>query len=214
MEQNSTLHFSWAGDKKGVKGISDAELGVVINGNELVSGADYKNDLTVDLPISGDSLDIEIRIGKKGSEKKGLYFKHNFMIIPGADYSARLEGRASAFTGLSLKLSQPNQDVTSSTPACKINVPVALLSFMFPIYGIYGAIKLPYNRNAAIGGAFIGFMLALIVSAMAPEGADVGIGFGKKPLVSYQPFSPLDILFNLLIGGIASLRGLLHLMVQ
>lgn len=194
--------------------MSNPILSLYVNETEYVADWDYSDGFSLDVPISGTTLIIEVKIGNKDSNKRGTYFKHQFEIHPDADYSASLEGQATSFTGLKLKLSKPDGDVEDNTPACKRNVPVAMLSFAFPIYGIINAIKSPYNRKVAIIAASVGFVLAMVFSAFVPEGGETGIGFGRTMIISYKPFSFLDWVCNLLIGGVASLRGFLYLILE
>lgn len=211
MEESANLHFSWAGDDKG---LNDHALCLLVNGTECVSDWDYQEGFDYDIPINGTTLAIEVKIGKKGNEKKTTHFKHEFEIEPNSNYSAALEGKCLSFTGLKLKLSKPNENVEDDTPSCYNNAPIAILSFCFPIYGIFRAIRSSYNRKASIYGAAIGFILAMVFSAAIPEGYETGIGFGRTMLISFEPFSFLDWLTNLLVGGIASLRGLLYLLLD
>lgn len=214
MQTSNLLHFSWSGDEKGFKGLKEPMMYLYVNGTEYVADWDYNDGFTIDIPINTDTLNIEVKIGKKDAEKKTTYFKHEFVIFSDADYSARLEGQATSFTGLNLKLSKPNADISEDTPACHRNLPIAMLSFCFPIYGIIDAIRSPYNRKTAIISASVGFILAMIFSAWTPEGAETGIAFGRIVLLSYEPFSFLDWIVNILVGGIASLRGFLYLLLE
>lgn len=214
METTNVLHFFWTGDDKGIKGMSEQVLFLYVNGTEYVADWDYSEGFSLDVPISGTKLDIEVKIGKNDSDKRGTYFKHQFEIQPNADYSASLEGQVSSFSGLKLKLSKPNEEIEDNSPFCKRNLPVAILSFTFPIYGVIDAIRSPYNRKAAIIAAFVGFELAMLFSAFVPEGGETGIGFGQTMIISYKPFSFLDCVCNLLIGGIASLRGFLYMILE
>lgn len=213
METN-TLHFSWAGDLDGVKGMKDPVLCLYFNGKVVVSDWDYTDGFSIDIPITGNTMEIEVKIGERGKEKRKSCLKHTFDRVPGASYWAELEGKVSSFMGLKLKLSRPDETLDDSTPVCHPDTPIAMLSFCFPIYGIINAIRSKYNRKAAVIGAAVGFLLAMIFSASVPRGYETGIGFGRTMLIEYEPFSLLDWIFNLLVGGIASFRGLIYLILE
>lgn len=181
-----------------------------VNGNEITTWIPA-DDVEVKIPVSGKTLDIEI-IQKLKNGKGIKCIGHTFEIIPGNDYECSLVGKYSNFTGLGLKMSAPGQHVDDSTPAVRSCIPIALLGFAFPIYGFYKAIFSRYNRKAGLVGALIGFGFAMIFSLMAGDADSFGLGIGSKPFIEYKPFSVLDILFNLLIGGIASLRGVPYLL--
>ncbi len=59
-------------------------------------------------------------------------------------------------------------------------------------------------------GAGFGFGLATIFSAMADD--KIGFGIGRSALFEYEPFSLTDIVINLLVGGISSVRGFLSML--
>lgn len=184
-----------------------------INGNECLTDWDYTDGFSLDIPLSGSTLDVEVKIGDRGVPGR-TYFQHTFAIEPGATYEAELSGNAASFSGFKVKLSRPNEVIEGNTPACRRNMPVAILAFCFPIYGIILAITSCYNRIASIGGAASGFLLGVIGSSLIPSGYEAGIGFGRVPLISYEPFSFLDFFFNILIGGIATINGLLRALLE
>lgn len=89
-----------------------------------------------------------------------------------------------------------------------------MMSFFFPVYGIYKAITDAYMRAAALIGGGIGFLLSFSVSFMADKYDTIGFGLGRFILLEYKPFSFLDWIINLLIGGISSINGLLRMLLE
>ena len=199
MEAN-ILHFYWVGDEKGRKA---TKMSLIINNEEVLSDWDYTDGFTIDVPISGSSLRIVVKIGKTN------YFDHTFHIVENADYQCELLGEAASFSGLKMKMSKPNEDIEENTMVCRRNLPVALLSFCFPIYGIYNSIQSAYNRTAALSGSAIGIILSLVFSSLADKGDKITF-LGLE----YEPFSFLDWIISILVGGIASLRGLLYMLLD
>lgn len=215
METTSTLHFEWDGSEEKMKKLKEPELQLFVNNELCVNDWNYQDGFNIEIPISGTKLLIEIKIGKKNSGKSKSYFKHEFDIEAGTNYYALLSGNADSLMGLKLKLSKPNEIVGESDPACYNNFPITMMSYCFPIYGIYTAVKASYNRIAALSGAALGLIVAFILSnAASSDYETLAFGFGKLTLFEYEPFSLVDWIINILIGGIASIRGLLYLLLE
>lgn len=49
---------------------------------------------------------------------------------------------------------------------------------------------------------------------MADKHDTIGFGLGRLTLLEYKPFSFLDWIINLLIGGISSINGLLRMLLE
>ena len=173
----------------------------------MVEGA-YQDAWSADIPLENCSgeIDLKITVGKQGG-KRTTYFNRKFSITPGVNYSCEVYGSSVGFKARFCE----GDIVDESSPKLSGSASgIVTLSFAFPIYGIYKAITDKYFRNKALAGAAAGFFFALIMSAMASDGDKIGFGLGHATLFEYEPFSLTDLIINLLIGGIASIRGLLY----
>ena len=214
MDKQKFLNFEWVGDQKGIKGLKNPEMRVFIDGVE-VCRVSYKEPVSFQVPLNSSSVAIKVNICNADKEKQLCYFKGTFSINGGKDYSCRLFGQASSFTGLKLKFSKGDSPVKDSDPVCRNSLPVSVLAFCFPIYGLCNAATSKYNRIAALLGTAVGLGLSTISSWMAYDSDElIGFGFGQTSLMDYEPFSAADWIINLLIGGISSLRGLLYLLID
>lgn len=211
VSEPAVMHFEWAGTSKGKK---SWVMSVVINGNEMVEGS-YQDAWSCDIPLDGCGDEIELKIVVGISEsKKQTSFKRVFSIKPSTNYYCAVSGSTQDFTGLGVKFNEGDIEL-DSTPTIPGSVfGVAFMAFLFPIYGIYKGFTLKIVRNAAFGGAIAGFFLSLIMSSMAEDGDMIGFGFGHTALFEYEPFSVTDIVINLILGGIASLRGFLYMLLD
>ncbi len=171
----------------------------------------YSEGCEIEIPLKNSAAEIKVEFQGNPEQKKGACIKQTFNFEPGQDYQCRLGGRITNFTGLGLQLCSDSEDIEDK-PTCRNNLPIALLSFCFPIYGIINAIRSNYNRKAALWGALIGFIVATSFSAMPEEGEYIGFGIGRMTLFEYEPFSIIDIVINLLIGGVSTLRGFVYLL--
>lgn len=198
------LTFRWTGDEKGKKGM---EL-MMAFGNQQIGPIRYAEEYETEIPISGGPMEIKVLCGQNGKHKTCI--KHTFQFEHGKDYESRLSGKYTDISGLALQMSNGDECLEESAPACRNDLAVAMISFAFPIYGIICAARSKYNRAALLNGAGIGFVLATIFSAMADD--KIGFGIGRNALFEYEPFSLTDIVINLLVGGISSVRGFLYML--
>lgn len=211
MENQSVLHFSWEGDSKGG---NDWQLSVHLNGQEVVS-SNYTEGWSSDIPLASSDRTLELKlIMDRGDGRKVTLFKRSFQINPGSNYTCETEGSAKNASGLGVRFCE-GDELTEGTPKVSGNkFYVVFMSILFPIYGIYKASTDSYMRAAALIGGAVGFILATIVSAMTDKGDTLAFGIGSMKIMEYEPFSFLDIVINLLIGGLASINGLLRLLLE
>lgn len=203
---NGKLHFYWEGDDSKDK---SCELSIILNGT-LYGPYNYNEGFVIELPIDSSKLNLEILVdGKK-------WLSHQFDIENGADYSSSLTGTIYKPSGLEFAISKPGEAVEENAPKIVSggNFKTAFYSFLFPVYGIYKAITNPYYRVAAIVagsvGFFFGFIFDLLSYSSLKDGDKLVFGFGKAELFEYEPFSILDFLINIFVGGISTIRGLLY----
>lgn len=203
------LHFTWEGDPKGDKRL---EMTVNCNGKEIVTDK-YTEGWNVDIPLSGDKLELKLTLGKENG-RKFTHFERVLGIKPGSNYSCLVEGSVRNTTGLGVRFCE-GDEVSDDVPKMSgSKFGIGLLSVLFPVYGIYKGITDAYMRATALVCAAIGFMLGMITSMMAEEGDMISFGFGRASLFEYEPFSFTDIIINLLVGGIASIRGFLYMFLE
>lgn len=209
MENRSVLHFSWEGDPSGKE---EWQLGVHANGQEIATSS-YTEGWAVDIPLTDTNLELKV-ILDTGNGRQVTHFKRAFQLNPGSNYTCVVDGSAKNSSGLGVRFCEGDEmeEGTSKLSGNKFNV--VFMSLLFPVYGIYKAITDSYMRVSAIAGAAIGFLLGMILSAMTEDGDTVVLGFKSIKLLEYEPFSFLDIVINLLIGGIASINGLLRLFLE
>ncbi len=205
----NVIKFSWEGDEKGKDGFK-----LFVTAGSFLSGAfDYNEPAEFEIPITSHEMEIVIESTAKDGGKKSVLLKHTYKFESDEVYCCRLSGRITDFSGLSLQMCTELEEVENQ-PKLKNNVPIAILSFLFPIYGIINALRADYNRVAALVGAVSGFILAMCFSAMAGAGDKIAFGIGHYSLIEYKAFSITDIIINILIGGVSSLRGFLYLFLE
>lgn len=179
-------------------------------GGHVFDDLPYQDGFTIDIPISEKYTEIKVQVAKTPGKSKSTCIKHIFEFELGKNYECRLSGSMKGSKGFGLQMSDGDGYVTDDTPMCRSNLCVGVTSFLFPIYGIVQAFRSKYNRVGYIGGAIAGFLLATIFSAMADPDEEIELGYGSHTLIEYEPLSFLDHLVNILIGGCATLLGLLR----
>ncbi len=209
MENQPLLHLTWEGD---LDGKEDWVLGIHVNGQEAVS-ASYTDAWTVDIPLTGSNLELKVTLDA-GKGRQLTHFKRVFQLNPGSNYTCVVDGSAKNASGLGVRFCEGDEMTEDAKKLSGNKVMVGFLSVLFPVYGIYKGITDAYMRSVALICACAGFMLSMIMSLMTEEGDMIGFGIGHKPWFEYEPFSFLDIVINLLIGGIASINGLLRLFLE
>lgn len=201
----NTLTIDWKGNAEAKEG---SLLYLTVNG-QAFEPISYKDAATMQVPLNTHApVSLKVEVMLKPGDKKITGFKNNFNPVKGENHSCQILGKLPSQSGMKVKMSNGNKPIDDSTPACYAPGYVGVQSFFFPVYGIIRAIRTEYNRAEALACAGIGFGLATILSCTADR---VAFGFGRHALFEYDPFSITDILINLLIGGIASLRGLIAL---
>lgn len=217
MESNATLHFTWEGDPKGSE---EFKMNVYVDG-QLATKFDYCLGAEVDLPVpffsftapDGKEIELKCTVAKDGG-REFTHFKRSFSVKPGKHYACHIDGSIKKSSGLSAQFCE-GEYVLGDTPKLSGNKSyIIMMSLFFPVYGIYKAITDTYMRAAALIGGGIGFLLGLIVSSMADKHDTIGFGLGRLTLLEYKPFSFLDWIINLLIGGISSINGLLRMLLE
>ncbi len=91
-------------------------------------------------------MEIKVLCGQNGKHKTCI--KHTFQFEHGKDYESRLSGKYTDISGLALQMSNGDECLEESAPACRNDLAVAMISFAFPIYGIICAARSKYNRAA------------------------------------------------------------------
>lgn len=210
MENQSVLRLTWEGD---LDGQENWVMGVYVNGQEAVSTS-YTDAWTVDIPLSDENLELKITVTRDNG-RTITHFKRIFKINPHSNYTCVVDGSVKKASGLGVRFCEGDEMDENVSKVSGNKGMIVFLSVMFPAYGIYKAITDAYMRASALIGACAGFMLGMIISFMANEEGDmIGFGIGHKPWFEYEPFSFLDIVINLLIGGAASIRGLVAMMFE
>ncbi|MCM1006221.1 MAG: hypothetical protein NC402_08005 [Prevotella sp.] len=211
--QDNTLKFTWEGDAKG----KDSALLTLTVDNIAYELFNYSEGCSFSITLPQKPNDeIKIEYQKNPDSKKHTCVKGMFEFPSQEDYDCLPSGKVSRLSGLALQVC-PNMDLkgVETKPKCRNNLAVATASFAFPIYGIYNAMRSHYNRTAVICGAAFGFGIAMLFSSIAKSHYDeIGTGVGHHAIFTYDPFSVTDIIINLLIGGISSIRGLLYYLLS
>jgi len=203
----TNLNFTWYGDADG----KDTAVMTLTVGGHVFDNLSVQDGFTIDIPITERYAEIKVQVAKAPGKSQSTCIKHIFEFELGKNYECKLSG--SMKKGFCLQMSDGDGYVTDDTPKLRNSLQVGFTSFLFPIYGIIQAIISKYNRVGYIGGAVAGFLLATIFSASADSDEEIGLGFGSHTLIEYEPFSFLDHLVNILIGGCASLLGLIRALV-
>lgn len=218
MVSNAILHFTWEGDPKGSKGL---KMNVYVDG-KLATTFGYCRGTEVELTVPFFSssaaplekeMELKCTVAKDGG-REITHFKRSFNVKPDTHYACHIDGSIKKSSGLSAQFCE-GEYVLGDTPKLSGNKSyIIMMSLFFPVYGIYKAITDTYMRAAALIGGGIGFLLGLIVSSMADKHDTIGFGLGRLTLLEYKPFSFLDWIINLLIGGISSINGLLRMLLE
>ena len=210
------LKFSWPGKDRLV---GDLDMVVYINGEENGHDFLYTQPFQMEVPIEGNELSIEIKHRYK--DREATDFSHTIPIEENASYSCNLLGELDGSSQFFIRLSEPNKDVTDSDKVYYHNAFMgaiatmkdAFWSFAFPILGFYRGFKAENHRTLSWISGLCGFILSIIVSAMA-SGHTIVLGFRNFKLLEFEPFSFTDWILNLFVGGIASLWGLVRLIIE
>ncbi|MDE6351739.1 MAG: hypothetical protein K2K88_01155 [Muribaculaceae bacterium] len=211
-----TLKIEW----KGNDGAKDLVI-LYINDENTKFEFDHNESFEAEIPIEGNQLNIVIKVGSKSKEI--TCFSRIIDIDETSSYSCLIGGAFTHMGGFTLQLSKPNQEVTEEDPIYYHSntrkymgiFQDAFVCFCFPVYGFYKGFAKKKNWIFDLLAGCFGFILSLIFSKMAAlEHATVVLGFRSVEILKYEPFSILDWLINLLVGGVSSLLGLFRLFIE
>lgn len=215
MEQ-PILKFTWTGKWL----MRTVKMALIVNGVKRYEFT-YNEDFSVEVPISGDSLTIDVKqLSSKGKEYSRI--SHTFPVEPNANYSCELGGEFGNYSGLTLQLSQPNQPLKPSDPLhykngfFKIgsNFIKYINSYLFPVYGL-GEACFGKGSGRLLPGVLgvLGFIISMAFSFAADDGEVIVLGIKSVELLEYEPLSFTDWIINFLFGGILSLLDLISLLL-
>lgn len=208
----ATLKFNWNGDFDGKDGVS---MHLRFNGEEI-DPVPYGDGCEVDIPLTQSNMYIKVETSEDDGTDRSTHFERNYQLDPTQDYECRLSGQMGKSSGLAIQMSKPGESVGEDDPKCySRNSYIFGQSFLFPVYGAIMAFRAPFNRMASLWGAGCGMALATWLSYYAMKHhAVITFGIRKWELLEYKPFSMLDWIINFLIGGVASLWGVLQLLLE